>query len=53
MKKFFAQYIADKNGTTAIEYSLIAVGIAMAIIVAVTLLGDELRLSYENIASVL
>ena len=53
MKKFFAQYVYDRTGTTAIEYSLIAVGIAMAIIAAVNLLGGDLALSYENIAAIL
>ena len=34
--------LADKRGATAIEYALIAAGIAVAIIGAVFALGDEL-----------
>ena len=36
------KFASDESGVTAIEYGLIAAGIAVAIIVAVGLLGDEL-----------
>jgi len=36
------KFAADKSGVTAIEYVLIAGGIALAIIVSVGLLGGEL-----------
>ncbi len=35
-------FAADAKGATAIEYGLIAAGIAVAIITVVGLLGDEL-----------
>ncbi len=35
-------YLKDEDGATAIEYGLIAAGIAVAIAVVVGLLGDEL-----------
>ncbi len=41
----------DTSGATAIEYGLIAAGIAVAIIVAVGLLGDELAVLFNSIAS--
>ncbi len=41
----------DESGATAIEYGLIAAGIAVAIIVAVGLLGDELALLFNSISS--
>ncbi len=41
----------DISGATAIEYGLIAAGIAVAIIVAVQLLGDELALLFNSISS--
>ncbi len=41
----------DTSGATAIEYGLIAAGIAVAIIVAVGLLGDELALLFNSISS--
>ncbi len=36
------RFTANSSGATAIEYGLIAAGIAVAIIVSVGLLGDEL-----------
>lgn len=51
MKKFFAQYIDNKEGATAIEYSLIAIGVALAIITAVTFLGGELNSIFERAAT--
>ena len=36
------KFAADASGVSAIEYGLIAVGIAVSIIVTVGLLGDEL-----------
>ena len=41
----------DTSGATAIEYGLIAAGIAVAIIVAVGLLGDELAILFNSISS--
>jgi len=38
-----ARLLRDENGATAIEYGLIAAGIAVAIIAAVFALGDELK----------
>ncbi len=37
------KFIADEEGATAIEYGLIAAGIAVAIIAAVFAIGDELN----------
>ncbi len=45
------QALKDESGATAIEYGLIAAGIAVAIIVAVGLLGDELAILFNSIAS--
>ncbi len=45
------QALKDESGATAIEYGLIAAGIAVAIIVAVGLLGDELALLFNSISS--
>ena len=45
------QALKDESGATAIEYGLIAAGIAVAIIVAVGLLGDNLSSLFNTIAS--
>ncbi len=41
----------DESGATAIEYALIAAGIALAIIVSVGLIGDELAVLFNSISS--
>lgn len=47
--KAHARFIADENGATAIEYGLIAAGIAVAIMVTVGLLGDDLNAMFEDV----
>lgn len=43
----------DESGATAIEYGLIAAGIAVVIIGGVALLGDQLLATFQNIANAL
>jgi len=45
------KFLSDQSGATAIEYGLIAAGIALAIISAVTGLGSTLNTSYSSINS--
>jgi len=45
------QAIEDESGATAVEYALIAAGIALAIIVSVGLIGDNLGILFNSIAS--
>ena len=40
---------ADASGATAIEYGLIAAGIAMAIVITVALVGDELAAFFDGL----
>ncbi len=47
----FKKFAADASGATAIEYGLIAAGIAVAIIVGVGLLGDNLAAVFTNVAN--
>jgi pilus assembly protein Flp/PilA len=49
MRKFLSKYAADQNGATAIEYGLIAAGIAVAIISIVNGLGDHLATTFSNV----
>jgi len=44
-------YVDDESAATAIEYGLIAAGIAVAIVVAVGALGDQLSTLFETIKS--
>ncbi len=43
----------DEEAVTAIEYGLLAALISVAIIAAVTLVGDNLNIVFDNIASAL
>ncbi|KAA5603416.1 Flp family type IVb pilin [Blastochloris sulfoviridis] len=49
--KTFARFVKDESGATAIEYGLIAAGIAVVIIAAVQLAGDNLLLTWQRIAA--
>ena len=42
-------FLNDSEGATAIEYCLLAAGIAMAIIATVNALGPTLNATYTNI----
>jgi pilus assembly protein Flp/PilA len=44
-------FLSDENGATAIEYGLIAAGIALAIIAVVNGLGTNLNTQYTAINS--
>jgi pilus assembly protein Flp/PilA len=46
-------FIRDDAGTTAIEYSLIATGIAVAIIAVVSTLGTEVQTMFQSVATAL
>ena len=46
----FARFLIDESGATAIEYGLIAALIAVAIIGAVTTLGNNTSTTFENVA---
>lgn len=46
-------YLAKEEGATAIEYGLIAAGIALAISAAVLAFGDQLVLLFENMTTTL
>lgn len=44
-------FLKDESGATAIEYGLIAAGIAIAIITVVNNLGTELSTKFGNIST--
>ena len=51
MKKVFSKFLSDESGATAIEYGLIAAGIALAIIAAVNGVGVNLNEKFNSINS--
>ena len=53
MKNIVARFLKDESGATAIEYGLIATGIALVIITAVNLVGTNLTGRFEDVAAAL
>jgi len=45
----FAKFITDESGATAIEYAIIAGGIALVIIVAVDSIGISLNTVFTSV----
>jgi len=50
---YYQAFAKDENGATAIEYGLIAAGIALAISTAVFLFGDDLTALFEDLGTAL
>ena len=51
MKRTFLNFLSDESGATAIEYGLIAAGIALAIIAIVNGLGGTVSSKFTDINS--
>ncbi len=45
------EFAADRNSSTAIEYSILAAGIGLTLAMTVSLLGDRMVTTYGNIAA--
>ena len=46
----FRDFVRNESGATAIEYAIIATGVAGAIIVVVMSLGSSLQTKYQNVS---
>ncbi len=53
MLQLLTSFCRDESGATAIEYGLIAAGISIAIIVAVTNLGSSLNTTFTSVQTAL
>jgi pilus assembly protein Flp/PilA len=51
MNKLFTRFLKNESGATAIEYGLIAAGIAVVIITAVKLVGTNLTATFNSVAN--
>ena len=51
MRTLLIRFRRDESGATAIEYGLIAAGIAAAIILAVNTLGTNLNTTFSSIST--
>jgi len=50
MQNLLSRFLSDESGATAIEYGLIAAGIAVVIITAVQLIGTNLAATFNTVA---
>ena len=46
-------FLSDESGTTAIEYALIAAGISMAIVVAISNIGSSVNNMWTTVRNAL
>jgi pilus assembly protein Flp/PilA len=53
MHRKLAAFLTDESGATAIEYGLIAAGIAVAIISVVQGVGSNLKKTFGSVSSAL
>jgi pilus assembly protein Flp/PilA len=51
MRTLILRFLSDRQGATAIEYGLIAAGIAVAIIATVEGLGTNLNNTFSTVSS--
>ena len=51
MKNLVLRFVKDEAGATAIEYGLIAAGISVVIITAVTTVGTNLNTVFTSVAT--
>ncbi|MGD0141826.1 MAG: Flp family type IVb pilin [Rhizomicrobium sp.] len=51
MKNLVSRFLRDESGATAIEYGLIAAGIAVVIIAAVQSVGSNLTTTFTSVAA--
>ena len=49
MKNFIERFLRNESGATAIEYGLIAAGIAVVIIATVQAVGTSLNTTYTSV----
>jgi pilus assembly protein Flp/PilA len=53
MVKMLRAFLRDESGATAIEYGLIAAGVALAIIPVITGMGTKLKTTFSAISTAL
>jgi pilus assembly protein Flp/PilA len=51
MSQLIVRFVKDQSGATAIEYALLAAGIAVAIIVSVNTLGTNLNTTFSSVST--
>lgn len=49
---FYNSFLSNSYGATAVEYSLVAAGIALTIVVTLFAFGQDLAIIYEGLSTV-
>jgi pilus assembly protein Flp/PilA len=49
MRSFILRFVHDRSGATAIEYALIAAGIAVVIVAAVNSVGTAVNTAFTSV----
>ena len=50
MTKFFARFLSNESGATAIEYALIAATMAVVLVAGMAALGPKIESTFTSIA---
>lgn len=53
MRDCVVRFVQDESGATAIEYGLIAAGVAVAVISVVSGLGSKLKTTFSSVSTAL
>lgn len=53
MKSVVSRFLEDRSGATAIEYAIVACGIAVVLLAAISLVGTNLLPKYNDVATAL
>ena len=51
MSKFFARFLQDESGATAIEYGLIAALVAVVLVAALSTMGTKLSGTFDQVSA--
>jgi pilus assembly protein Flp/PilA len=51
MRKLIAKFLADQSGATAIEYSIIAIGVSIVIVASVNSMGTALSGVFTKVST--
>jgi pilus assembly protein Flp/PilA len=51
MRRLISEFLTDQSGATAIEYSLIAIGLSIVILAAVNSIGTSLNATFTSVSS--
>ncbi len=51
--QLFWKFVSDDSGATAIEYSILAAGIALVIIASVNAIGTSLNTTFTSVSTAL